>query len=379
MNRRTFLKTLASVAVVSGCAGGGAWAFLRQAKFGALPAGSDLQRVLTSPHYTGGIFHNVVPRAILSDNSSFALALLRSLVAKRVNPVPPCPVPSKRIDLHTLDRFQDTIIWLGHSSFFIQLGGGRILIDPVFSPHAAPVSFSTPAFAGATPYSVHDMPDIDCLMISHDHWDHLDYPTVMGLKPKIGNIVCGLGVGAHFRRWGFPDSLIHEADWGDVIHLNTGIRVHVTTASHYSGRSLTRNKTLWAGFLLETPQKRIFFSGDSGYGPHFAALGKQFENIDLALLDCGQYNERWRYIHMTPEETVQAATDLGAQALLPAHVGKFSLAYHPWDEPFKRISAASRGKNYRLITPVIGDPVEITESMPPYPHWWEHLPESSSV
>lgn len=378
MNRRTFLKAVAAVAVLGGCAGGGIWAFLRQAKFGALPVESDLRHILTSPHYADGTFHNVVPRAILSDNSSFAVALLHSLVAKRVNPIPPCPVPSKRVDLHTLDRFQDTIIWLGHSSFFIQLGGGRILIDPVFSPNAAPVSFSTPAFAGATPYSVHDMPNIDCLMISHDHWDHLDYPTVIRLKSKIRNIVCGLGVGAHFRRWGFSDNLIHEADWGDVIHLSTEMRVHVTTASHYSGRSLTRNKTLWAGFVLETSEKRIFFSGDSGYGPHFADLGKRFGNIDLVLLDCGQYNERWRYIHMTPEEAVQAAADMGAKALLPAHVGKFSLAYHPWDEPFKRITVASQGKNHQLITPIIGEPVGLTEHLPHFPRWWENLSEASS-
>lgn len=377
MHRRTFLKALTGSAVLIGCAGGGAWAFFQQTKFGAFPEGNDLQRILASPHYIDGAFHNLVPRAILSDNSSFALALLRSLVAKRDNPIPPCPVPSRHRNLHELKRGQDVVIWLGHSSFLIQLGGYRILIDPVFSPYAAPVSFSTRAFAGATPYSVHDIPDIDCLLISHDHWDHLDYPTVMGLKPKIKNIICGLGVGAHFRRWEFSDSLIHEADWGDVIPLSTNLRIHVTTASHYSGRSLTRNQTLWAGFLLETSKKKIFFSGDSGYGPHFAELGKRFGGVDVALLDCGQYNDRWRYIHMTPEEACRAAEDIGAKNLLPAHVGKFALAYHPWDEPFKRIAAASRTKTFHLITPIIGDPVEITDHIPGYPHWWEQLAKSS--
>ena len=373
MNRRTFLKALAATAVLGGCAAGGTWTFLRQMKFGALPAGGTLQRILASPHYTDGAFHNLVPRAILSDDSSFILALLRSLVAKRVNPVPPGPVPSKHIPLHALERTQDAVLWLGHSSFFIQLGGRRLLIDPVFSPYAAPVSFSTQAFAGATPYSVHDIPDIDCLLISHDHWDHLDYPTVMGLKPKIKNIICGLGTGAHFRRWGFPDGIIHEADWGDTLPLGAEVRIHVTTASHYSGRSLTRNKTLWAGFLLESPSRKIFFSGDSGYGPHFAELGKRFGGVDLALLDCGQYNERWRYIHMTPEETALAAENLGARHLLPAHVGKFALAYHPWDEPFKRIVAASQGKTFHLLTPMIGETVNITDHIPGFPYWWEQL------
>ena len=123
----------------------------------------------------------------------------------------------------------------------------------------------------------------------------------MGLKDRIGVVVCGLGVGAHFRRWGFPEHRILEADWGDVVPLSPEFRVHVTTAHHYSGRSLTRNKSLWAGFLLESPGKKVFFSGDSGYGPHFADLGKKSGGVDLALLDCGQYNERWSRIHMTPK------------------------------------------------------------------------------
>lgn len=373
MNRKTFLKGLAATAVVSGCAAGGTWTFLQQEKFGALPEGEAMKRILASPHYADGTFHNLIPRAILSDNSSFISALIRSLVTKKIDPAPPVPVPAQRINLRALDRTRDIVLWLGHSSFFIQLGGYRILIDPVFSPNAAPVSFSTKAFDGATPYSVHDMPGIDCLLISHDHWDHLDYPTVIGLKMKVKDIVCGLGTGAHFRRWGVPGSSIHEADWGDTVPLGTELRIHVTTASHYSGRSLTRNKTLWAGFLLESPTRKVFFSGDSGYGPHFAEIGKRFGGVDLALLDCGQYNERWRYIHMTPEEASQAAQDLGARHLIPAHIGKFSLAYHPWDEPFKRIVAASKGKAYRLVTPVIGEAVHLADIIPEHAHWWEQL------
>ena len=373
MRRRTLLKALAGGAVLSGCAGGGIGMFLQQEKFGTLPSGEILQRIEVSPHYRNGAFHNIVPRAILSDGSSFILALLRSLTAQRTDPVPPGPVPSNRTGIQELARGSDAVLWLGHSSFLVQLDGYRMLIDPVFSPYAAPVSFSTKAFPGATPYSIQDMPDIDCLLISHDHWDHLDYPTVMGLKPKIRQVLCGLGVGAHFRRWGFPDSIIHEADWGESLILGKDMRIHVTTASHYSGRSLTRNKTLWTGFLMESSAKKIFFSGDSGYGPHFADIGKQFGKVDLALLDCGQYNERWRFIHMTPEEAVRAAEDLGAQNLLPSHIGKFSLAYHPWYEPFQRVATASRGKNFRLITPIIGEIVELKAPMQEFPSWWETL------
>ena len=378
MNRRTFLGMLAGAAVAAGAGAGGTWMFLRQEQFGAIPDGDIMRRILRSPHYADGEFHNLIERPILSDNSSFIGALLRSLVEERPAPAPPAPVPSRKPDLHSLDAAEDFVVWLGHSTFFLQLGGRRLLIDPVFSDHAAPVSFSTKAFAGATPCSAADMPYIDALLISHDHWDHLDYPTVMALKGKVGNIVCGLGTGAHFRRWGFKNAVIHEADWGDTVELND-LRIRIVTASHYSGRTLTRNKSLWTGFMLESPGRRVFFSGDSGYGPHFADIGRTFGAPDLALLDCGQYNERWKYIHMTPEEAVRAAQDLGAGALLPAHTGKFALSYHPWDEPFRRITAAAQGKNFRLITPVIGDVVSLELPLPEFPRWWETLASAPSA
>lgn len=373
MRRRTLLKALAGTALLSGGAAGGFWAFLNQEKFGALPAGEAMPRLLSSPHYAGGEFQNLIPRPILSDGSSFISALLRSLVRRKVDPVPTTPLPVERTGLAQLESSGDALLWLGHSSFLVQLAGYRLLIDPVFSPYASPVSFSTRAFPGSTPYTAQDMPPIDCLLISHDHWDHLDYPTVMSLKPKIRRLFCGLGVGAHFRRWGFAESVIHEADWGESLSLGPNLRLHFTTASHYSGRALSRNKTLWGGFVLESPGRKIFFSGDSGYAPHFAELGKRFAGIELALLDCGQYNEDWRYIHMTPEEAVQAAEDLGARQVLPAHIGKFSLAYHPWYEPFQRFCAAARGQAFRTVTPLIGALVPLEGSMPEFPRWWEGM------
>lgn len=371
MNRRSFLGMLAGAAVVAGA--GGTLTFLRQEQFGALPEGEDMRRILLSPHYVDGEFRNLIPRPVLSDGSSFAGALIRSLVEKKTDPAPPRPVPSRTPDFAALSPAGDAVIWLGHSSFFLQLGGKKLLIDPVFSDHAAPVSFSTWAFAGTTPVTARDLPPLDCLLISHDHWDHLDHPTVMALKEKTKMVVCGLGTGAHFRRWGFPRSVVHEADWGDSVDMGQNVRVTLTTASHYSGRSLTRNRTLWTGFMLESAERRVFFSGDSGYGPHFADIAQTFGTPDLALLDCGQYNERWKYIHMTPEEAVRAAQDMGTKALLPAHAGKFSLAYHSWDDPFRRVAAAAADKNFSLVTPVIGEVVPLDQTMPAFPRWWENL------
>ena len=170
IHRRTLLKALAGVAVSGACAGAGLHFFLAQESFGAIPEGDALRRIASSPNYADGEFRNLIPGPILNDDESFVIALLRSLVTKKEQPAPPHPVPFLRVNLRSLNRNEDSVVWLGHSSFLIHIGGLRILIDPVFSPYAAPVRFSTRAFEGATPYSVGDMPDIDCLLISHDHW-----------------------------------------------------------------------------------------------------------------------------------------------------------------------------------------------------------------
>ncbi len=371
MNRRTFLGLLGGSAVVAGTGTAGVLTFLGQEQFGALPEGEQMRRILLSPHYADGEFCNLIPRPVLSDGSSFAGALIRSLTEKKINSVPPRPLPFHKTDFSALASDRNAVVWLGHSSFYLQLGGKRLLIDPVFSDHAAPVSFSTRAFPGTNVITAQDIPPIDCLLISHDHWDHLDYPTVTALKKKTKMVVCGLGTGAHFRRWGFDEHVVHEADWGDSVTLDKKVVITLVTASHYSGRSLTRNKTLWTGFFLESAESRVFFSGDSGYGPHFADIGRKLGAPDIALLDCGQYNERWKYIHMTPEQAVQAALDMGAKALLPAHAGKFSLAFHSWDDPFRRAAAASSDKNLSLATPVMGDAVFLERPLPSFPRWWE--------
>ena len=374
MKRRTFLGAAAAALALG--AGGGA-AFLGQEKFGALPEEDALLRIKASPNYAGGEFRNLIPRPVLSDGSSLAGTFFRFITKKRAPSVVPHAVPSMRPDFRSLSPAKDALIWLGHSSFFLQLGGRRLLIDPVFSDHASPVSFNVRAFPGTMLCTAADLPPIDVLLISHDHWDHLDYATVTALRDRIGTVVCGLGTGAHFLRWGFEAARIREADWGDALPVGERLRIHVTTASHYSGRGLTRNQALWAGFLLQTPERSIFFSGDSGYGPHFADIGRRFGGVDIALLDSGQYNESWKYIHMTPEEAVQAAADLGARRLLPAHTGKFALAYHPWDEPFRRASAAAAGSSVRLLTPVMGETV-LLDADSNFAPWWESVKEGGA-
>jgi L-ascorbate metabolism protein UlaG (beta-lactamase superfamily) len=237
----------------------------------------------------------------------------------------------------------------------------------------SPVSFANKAFEGTSIYTAEEMPAIDYLLITHDHWDHLDYPSVIALESKVRHVVTGLGVGTYFEQWGYSKEKIHEANWNATVKLDEGFNIHVLPTRHYSGRLLTRNRTLWSAFALETSKRRIFFSCDSGYGPHFTQIGQRFKSFDLAVLDTGQYDRRWAYIHMNPEEAMRAAIDLQAKPLLPAHVDRFSLAKHPWDEPFRRITVASEATHLGVLTPKIGEPLYLGGKDQRFSRWWEGI------
>ena len=367
MKRRTTFICTGIALAVAACFGG-VYRFLKEPKFGSVP--SSTESFSHCAHFYDGVFHNTLPTPVLTDNSSFVEAFAKSFFAEKIDTEPVAPLPTVKVDLKTLPRQRDLIIWLGHSSFYLQLSGKRILIDPVLSDYASPVSFSTKAFRGTNPYKATDFPDIDCLIISHDHWDHLDFPTVTALKTTIKNVVCPVGVDAHFLRWGFSSAQLHPLDWGDCFPISDSLKIYALEARHYSGRTLDQNKSFWAGFLLRSPQYRIFFSGDSGYSPHFKDISKRFGPIDLVLLDSGQYNDRWRYIHMNPDESLQAAKDLRAQNLLPAHIGKFCISTHPWYEPFERLSLNADKAGINLVTPQIGQPIELVKHLPKQAAWW---------
>lgn len=349
----------------------GAFAYLQHPVLGSLPSGEGLAHIERSPHHADGVFHNqVATPARTSDESDWSI-LRKTLFGKNGQQHPPHALPAINTDLKALDPAHDLVVWLGHSSYYVQLAGKRILIDPVFSAYAAPLPGLNRAFEGTSIYGADDMPELDALLITHDHYDHLDYPSIQALKPKVRLVIAGLGVGAHFKAWGYDMSIVREADWGEAIELTHGLHVHVTPARHFSGRTLTRNKSLWVGFALLSPDRRLFFSGDSGYGPHFAAIGQQLGPFDWATLDMGQYDSRWANIHMTPEQAAQAAEDVQTKALTPGHVGRFSIARHAWNDPFNRITAASRGRSYALWTPEIGRPVHLDGREQSFTAWWE--------
>lgn len=365
-------KILLYLLLVGFCLVAGACMFVNQPQFGQQSAESGLDSIASSSNYSDGEFHNLTPTSVLSDDSSTFSILMSDLFYRAGRLRPETTVPTIKTELKKLDKNTDQALWFGHSSCFVQLAGKTILIDPVFSDYASPLPFVNKAFAGTNLYTADDMPEIDYLLITHDHWDHLDYSTVIALKSKVKHVVCPLGVGAHFEKWGYAREKIHEADWYNRLELEKEITIHVLPARHYSGRLTSKNKTLWAGFALETRKRRLFFSGDSGYGPHFAEIGRKFSGFDLVFLDCGQYDKRWAYIHMNPEEAVKAAEDLQAKALLPAHVGKFTIARHAWDEPFTRIAEASRRENFRLLTPRIGEQIFLENMQAEMSQWWKN-------
>ncbi|MFP1800648.1 MBL fold metallo-hydrolase [Lonsdalea quercina] len=324
-----------------------------------------------SDHYRQGQFHNVEPTPVLTGSGSFAKLMLEFLLHGNPRRRPKQALPTVNTSLLALPADRDVVIWLGHSSFFVQLAGKRLLVDPVLSQNAAPVPFGNRAFQGANPYTPADMPNIDYLLMTHDHWDHLDYATLIALKPKVKQVVCGLGVGQYFRAWGFAPERVHEADWFSELNLGDGIDISVLPARHFSGRLFKKNQTLWVSFALQTAERRLYFSGDSGYGAHFKKIGELFDGFDFVALDSGQYDERWSHVHMRPEEAAQAATDLRTRALLPGHIGKFALAQHDWNDPFIRIVKASKNHDWRLLTPLIGQPLWLDESETAFDRWWE--------
>ena len=361
--------------------------------FGRNPTGVRLERVLASPDYRDGVFQNLEPTTIGVEGAPI-YKVLWDVMRKPANTRPARPVPSVQTDLRALPDDRVSIVWFGHSSYLLKVYTKTILVDPVFSDHAAPFAGFAKAFAGTGVYDVDALPDaIDVLLLTHDHFDHLDYRTVLKLKDRVGQIVTSLGVGSHLEFWGFDMGKVTELDWWEVwtggVSPEGGVpgdaadggggaangggpdfSLMATPARHFSGRSLKRNQTLWSSFVLRMGGHDFFLGGDSGYGEHFKEIGRKCGPFDIALLECGQYGKYWPKIHMFPEEVVQAARDLGAKKLMPVHWGKFSLALHPWNEPIKRVVAEAAKMQQHITTPMIGQPVVLGHFYP-NSDWWD--------
>lgn len=345
--------------------------FFHQPKFGKRPAGKRLEKIKSTSNFKKGEFRNISFTPDLTDGANYYTVLREFFFGKSKRNLPKDVIPSVKTNLKNLDQNEDILVWFGHSSYFMQMSGKTFLVDPVFSNHASPLSYTVNAFKGSNVYRVEDLPEIDFLIITHDHWDHLDYDTVLKLKPKIKQIITALGVGEHFERWNFDLSKIAEMNWHEELTFGD-FKFNAVPARHFSGRGLKRNQSIWISLVLTTLKKRIYIGGDSGYDTFFKTTGELFGPFDLAILECGQYNKNWKYIHMMPEQTVQAAKDLNAKVLMPVHWGKFPLALHDWDEPIIRAEKSASSENVNLAHPMIGEPLYFND-LTTTKKWWKGI------
>ncbi len=319
-------------------------------------------------HKANGGFQNLSYTPQLAPGYSMPKIMLQFL-KKPASVSPPLPIPTVSTNLRNYYSDQLSVTWFGHSSYLVHYRGFNILVDPVFSGYASPFSFSIKAFKGADRYKPADMPVIDLLLITHNHYDHLDSSTIKALDGKIKKVVTTLGVGKQIRHLLSRQQEIIEMDWWQQQQLGENIFLTATPSRHFSGRGLKRNGTLWASFALQVNHQSVFIGSDSGYDSHFKMIGDRLGPFDLAMLECGQYNEAWPYIHSMPESLVQEANELRAAMVFPVHWAKFSLALHPWDEPINRFTAAAEKSGLTYTTPMIGEPLVLGEELPKK-RWW---------
>ena len=338
--------------------------------FGKLPSGNRLERVKASPQYQRGKFANQSLTPDLAEDATM-WKVLKAYRRKPVTVKPQAPVPVLPPDFSSLSGKSPGVIWFGHSSYLIQFEGLKMLVDPVLTDRASPVPGMVKAFSGTDIVRPSALPALDYVLITHDHYDHLDYQTVQNLKSKTAHWITSLGVGAHLEYWGIPADKITELDWWESKTLRGDCTITATPARHFSGRGLKRAQSLWSSFVLETPRHRFYLGGDSGWDEHFKEIGKRFGPFDLAMLECGQYHPYWKHIHMMPEEVAEAAEQLGAKCLLPVHWAKFSLSLHPWDEPINRLLKAAAGRPFHVLTPMIGQTVILYSDEDYEQPWWE--------
>lgn len=326
-------------------------------QFGVKPSKIELEKFSKSAHWNGTIFENLE-----ETNMEFSLSNMPKFLHKQFfekkgrEPNKALPIIPFNKDGIEISNQSMQSIWYGHSAIFMRLNNTTILIDPMFGQDAAPIApFTVKRFSGATLEIIDSFPQIDLVLISHDHYDHLDYDSILKLKEKTNYFYVALGVKRHLVSWGIEGNRITEFNWWEESFFNE-IKITFTPTRHFSGRGLTdRAKSLWGGWVFKTEEDNIWFSGDSGYGDHFKEIGARLGPFDFAFMECGQYNENWHQIHMYPEETVQAALDAGVKNCMPVHWAGFALAQHSWKEPVERFVKKAESENLKYIVPKMGE------------------------
>jgi len=334
-------------------------AVLQHPAFGRRMSAERKARIVASPNYRDGMFQNQLPTPQFTGNHNTLKAMWTMLTRRDSNRVPIQPILAIKTDLKNLPTDRDWFVWFGHSSYLFQLGGKRFLVDPLLKMEF-PASLMLKPFKGTDIYSPDDMPDIDVLIITHEHWDHLDYATLRDLRPKVKHVVCPLGVAEYLEYWHYAPSIITEMDWGDNFSIfNCQSSISCLPTRHFSNRFLDkRNQTLWAAFMVEVGDRKVYIGGDGGYDDRFRQAHEQFGKIDLAIMENGQYNPNWAYIHMLPQDLEQAILDMQPEQVFTVHHDKFALSTHAWSEPDSVAQSIAERNTIRLLDHPIGTIVE---------------------
>ncbi|WNF23759.1 MBL fold metallo-hydrolase [Mesobacillus jeotgali] len=323
----------------------------------------------SSTQYRNGRFINQVET---SWNTSFSsmISMMRDYIKGNPERRPVVPIQMASYAPGAKEDSAAKVTWFGHSAFLLEIEGKTILFDPMFGKAPTPFPVRNQRYSKELPFKIEDLPVIDAVVLSHDHYDHLDYGSIMKLKGKVKNFIAPLGVGAHLQRWGISPQIIQEHDWWNEFSFD-GLQLACTPARHFSGRSLTdRNATLWCSWVINGNEANIFYSGDGGYGPHFKEIGEKYGPFDLTLMECGQYDARWAALHMMPEETVQAHQDVQGKLMIPVHWGAFTLALHAWHDPVERAVRSAKEAGVQIATPRIGETFTVGLDDYPATVWW---------
>ena len=335
----------------------------------------DSTAAIDSPQHRDGKFRNVAPRRAPGLRKTLGIAW-RVLTRKPDTTVPRAPIPVRPLDAATLAAAPDASLFrLGHSTLLLKLAGEFWLTDPVFSERASPVQWAGPKRFHAPPISIAELPPIKGVILSHDHYDHLDHAAVLELAPKVEMFITPLGVGDRLVGWGIPAEKVRQLDWWQQTSLS-GVRLVATPAQHFSGRGLgDGDTTLWASWVILAGDLRVFFSGDTGYHADFKTIGERFGPFDVTFMETGAYDSQWPEVHMQPEESLQAHLDVRGRWMMPLHNGTFDLAMHAWHEPFDRILALAQARGVPLATPAMGERLSLAQ-----PHagerWWQSVETS---
>jgi L-ascorbate metabolism protein UlaG (beta-lactamase superfamily) len=344
---------------------------MAMASFGAHASGLRLERMKSSARFADGTFHNVAPVSPGLKKGSAAPTIAEFLCGGQRR-TPPGPLPSTNPLSHWSRPPESGLraTWLGHSTVLLEIDGLRVLTDPVWGERASPVTFAGPKRFQPVPVPISGLPPLDAVVISHDHFDHLDYPTILSLAKLDVPFVTALGVGAHLEAWGVPSARITELDWWERVELRGGLTVTATPSQHFSGRALHgRNLTLWSSLVVRGPRHAVFFSGDTGLTQEYAEIRQRLGPFDLVMLEVGAFHPAWGDIHLGPENALQALALLGGGRFLPVHWGTFNLAIHAWDEPAETLLRLAPAQDAQLVMPRLGEPAEPSrvEGVTP---WW---------